>query len=101
MKEFIEKKQEEAREKLEQWIERHHGTVGWQMKLANLQDNLIATIIADTEERVLEEVKKYLLEEHIHYSSEPEDNWQFVDERPYVDSLELEKHFEALLTKHK
>jgi hypothetical protein len=64
---------------------------GDEVQLGQLISSIeVMEIIAHTLKEAGEEVKKYLSEEHIHYSSEPEDNWQ----------LELEKHFEALLTKN-
>lgn len=40
-------------------------------------------------EEVAQKVKDYIYAEHIHFDKD--ELWQFKEERPYVDSLELEK----------
>ena len=64
-------------------------------------DEINTSLIADEVLRVVVEnlrryIQKYLLEEHIHF--EKEDTSDFIEEKPYIDSLEFEKWFLQLLS---
>ena len=70
---------------------------GFDEALSQINTSLIADeVLRVVVENLRRYIQKYLLEEHIHF--EKEDTSDFIEEKPYIDSLEFEKWFLQLLS---
>ena len=70
---------------------------GFNQALSQIDTSLIADeVLKVVVENLRRYIQKYLLEEHIHF--EKEDTSDFIEEKPYIDSLEFEKWFLQLLS---